>query len=276
MPPSMQDAYSNLQSFSSSRPPATDYMNQANQKYGVEGLQGNAQNLQGLVTNLQNSVAAVNPSVTGRTSGTFTTQGQRDALVNREQQPILANLGQQQQAYGQAQTALGTAQTNAGQYANSLYNNDQQHYQQLLDQYSAATSADQFAQQQAATLAQQAETKREFDLTPRGSAGGGNITIGGSSGGQVNAPGASSVAPTMSQKAGGSGFNFTNAQGQPISAATYSQLSGVPLGTLLQQMAQKGDTYALNAYAAIANHPNLTPQALANIKKNYSSIYWGS
>lgn len=276
MLPSVQDAYGSLQSFNSSRPAASDYATQANQKFGVDALQGNAQNLQGLVTNLQNSVAAVNPSVTGRTSGTFTTEGQRQALVNREQQPILANLGQQQQAYGQAQSALGTAQTNAGQYANSLYNNDQQHYQQLLDQYSAANSADQFAKQQAASQAQLAEQQREFDLTPRGAAGGGNIIIGGGGGGQVDAPGPSSVGPSMSAKSTGGGFNFTDAHGQPISAATYAQQSGIPLGTLLQQMASQGDTTALNAYAAIANHPNLTAQALANVKKSYSSLYWGT
>lgn len=292
MPPSATDAYSALQNFNSTRSAPTDYLNKANQQFNVQGLQGENQNLQGAVTNLQNSVAAVNPSVTGRTSGTFTTEGQRQALVNREQQPILTNLGSQQQAYGQSQNALGTAQTNANQMAQSLYNSDQQKYQGLLDQYNAANAADQFAKQQqaaAASLAEQqrqynaslAEQQRQFNLTPHSSGGGGgNISLGGLGlGGQTQA---ASAGPHMTQKQGDSGFAFTSTGGQAISAAQYAQQANIPLGSLLQQMAKSGDTYAGQAYNWLKaqqampyakSNPN---QVLKNAASKFGSIFWGS
>lgn len=42
----------------------------------------------------------------------------------------------------------------------------------------------------------------------------------------------------------GSGFNFTDAQGKPISALRYSQLSGVPFTQLVRKMADAGDAGA--------------------------------
>lgn len=290
MPPSATDAYSALQNFNSTRSAPTDYLNKANQQYNVQGLQGENQNLQGSVSNLQNAVAAVNPSVTGRTSGTFTTEGQRQALVNREQQPILSNLGSQQQAYGQSQNALGTAQTNANQMAQTLYNSDQQKYQGLLDQYNAANAADQFAKQQqsaAESLAEQqrqfnaqlAEQQRQFNLTPHGSSGGGNISLGGLGlGSQAQA----AAGPHMTQKQGDSGFAFTNTGGQSISAASYAQQANIPLGTLLQQMAGAGDAYAGQAYnwlktqQAMPYAKSNPAQVLKNAAGKYSALFWGS
>jgi len=182
MPPASA-AYSALQSFSANRPQASDYITQANQKYNVTGAESNVSNLESLVNNLQNSAAAVDPSVTGRTSGTFTTEAQRQALVSREQQPILTNLGQQQTGLANAQQQLSTSENLANQMASALMQGDAQKYQSLLDQYNAASAAEQFQAQQkaqAASLAEQqrqfnadlAERQREFNLTPRGSSGG--------------------------------------------------------------------------------------------------------
>lgn len=173
--PSVKDAYSALNSFNSSRPSASSYMTQANNQYGVDAANKQVTNLQSLVGNLQNAAAAVAPSVAGRTAGTFTTQAQRDALISREQQPILTNLNQENQSLGQAQSAQGQAQGMAQQMANTLYAQDQQKYQSLLDQYNAANAADQFNKQlqaqaqqaQAAQAYQQqqlAEQIREFNV----------------------------------------------------------------------------------------------------------------
>lgn len=183
MPPSASDAFNALQSFNSSRPAAGDYIKQANDQYGVSGLQGNVSNLQGLVGNLQNAVAAVNPSVTGRTSGNFTTEGQRSALVNREQAPILTNLGQQQTGLTNAQSNLSNAQGLSSQMASALMQGDQAKYQGLLDQYNAAESADQYNR----TLAEQ---QRQFNLTPRGTSGGSGLDLSSLFGGDTStAPG---------------------------------------------------------------------------------------
>lgn len=180
MPPSATNAYNALTSFTNSRPSSQSYLDQANNQFGVGTANKQVTDIQTLVGNLQNAAAAVAPSVAGRTSGTFTTQAQRDALTSREQAPILTDLGKQQQALGTAQTAQAQAQTMAQQMANSLYSQDQQKYQSLLDQYNAANAADQFnrqlqaqAQQSAASMALEqqklAEGIREFNLTPRSS-----------------------------------------------------------------------------------------------------------
>lgn len=50
--------------------------------------------------------------------------------------------------------------------------------------------------------------------------------------------------PKMMQKKGGNGFAFTDAHGNPISAASYSRLAGIPFRTLLQRMANAGDVGA--------------------------------
>lgn len=156
MAPNAQDAYSQLQSFNASRPAATSFTDQANQQYGVDAANKQVSGLQTTIGNLQNAASAVAPSVAGRTSGTFTTQGQRDALVNREQAPIYTQLNQQGQQLGQAQTAQSQAQGMASQMAQSLASQDQQKYQTLLDQYNAANAADQFQKQMQAQAAQAA------------------------------------------------------------------------------------------------------------------------
>lgn len=124
----------------------------ADTKYGVQASQTRLSALRGLVDNLTSSVEAVDPSVTGRTTGTFTTEGQRQALVSREKAPILTNLGKQQSAAGLEQTNFNTSQGLASQMASAILNDDKVKYQKLLDVYNA-TSA------QAAS----AETKRQYE-----------------------------------------------------------------------------------------------------------------
>lgn len=171
MTPSVSDAANALQSFNSSRTSPDAYLSQANNQYNVSGLGSQVSNLQSLVGNLQNSVAAVAPSVAGRTSGTFTTQAQRDALTNREQTPILSDLNQQNTALNTQQQQLGQAQSMAQQMAQSLMSGDQQKYQGLVDQYNAAEAADQFSKQQDLAQQQFAEQQYEF-RNPQQTAGG--------------------------------------------------------------------------------------------------------
>lgn len=261
MLPSTTDAYNQLQSFNSSRPSPTSFLDQANQKYGVDAANSQVSGLQSTIGNLQNAAAAVAPSVTGRTSGTFTTQGQRDALVNREQAPIITNLNTQGQQLGQAQSAQQQAQSLAGQYASGLASQDQQKYQSLLDQYNAANAADQFHQQQQAAAQQAAsdqayrqqqlsEQIREFNNPQNQGGSTADVaallsSISGKSGGQTQGA-------QQAQRPGG-GFNFTDANGTPINAAQYAQAKGVPYRTLLQQMANAGDSGAKIALDYVGN-----------------------
>ena len=142
--PSAADALSALNSYQA--PSSADVLSQADSKYGVNDLQQKVSALQSLTGNLTNAIAAVDPSVTARTAGSLTTEGQRSALVNREQAPITAQ--------------LGTANTALGQTTNNFNTAKQQ---QLLQTYQIAQAREDAAAQLAAQQAAQAEQIRQYN-----------------------------------------------------------------------------------------------------------------
>lgn len=84
----------------------------------------------------------------------------------------------------------------------------------------------------------------------------------------------SKTQPVMAQRQDG-GFNFTDASGGTISAATYAQKAGIGIGDLLYRMGQGGDRYAAQAYNQIkANQAwyDHNPDAL---KSEFAPIFWG-
>lgn len=159
MPPSSAQAYNSLTAFKPRE--AKDVMGEAETKYDIAGQKDRLSSLRGLVSNLSSSVEAVDPSVTGRTSGTFTTEGQRQALVSRERQPILNDLGKQQQALGIQQQGFSESQNLATQMASALISQDQQTYQRLLDQYNVAKQSEAVAEEQRRAE----ESKRQWEAT---------------------------------------------------------------------------------------------------------------
>jgi hypothetical protein len=139
-------------------------MQQADAKYGVGDSQTRLSALKGIVGNLQSQVEAVDPSVTGRTSGTFTTEGQRQALVAKESAPILGNLGKQQSALTSEQQDLTSKQGLASAMASALLSDDKARYQRLLDQYNAATAEDSAVEQKRQFEVTKAEQARQFNV----------------------------------------------------------------------------------------------------------------
>lgn len=153
MPPSSQQAYASLQDYSKKRRSTQDIQKEAETKYNVSGISARLSGLRTLVGNLENSLENVDPSVRGRNSGGFVTEGQNQALINREQQPILGSLSKQQRALGDTQEQFSLSSALAGDLARSLRADDETGYQRMLDQYNASV-----AQEQAA------EAKRQFDM----------------------------------------------------------------------------------------------------------------
>jgi len=168
MSPSTQAALSSVQNYKQLDPTAAQ--TQADTTYDVGGNKTRLSALQGLVGNLQSSVEAVDPSVTGRTSGTFTTEGQRSALVSKERAPILSDLGKQQTAASGAQSALTNSQTLASGMASALLSGDKAKYQQLLDTYNASTAQDKEAQAKAEADRAYQENQRQFNISAAQSA----------------------------------------------------------------------------------------------------------
>lgn len=140
-------------------------INTANDQYGVGEGNTRLSALKSIVGNLQSSVEAVDPSVTGRTSGTFTTEGQRSALVNKERAPIMGYLNKQQAAESTAQADVTQKQGLASAMASALLSDDKQKYQRLLDQYNSSTARDAADTAKIQHDQQMAEQKRQFDVT---------------------------------------------------------------------------------------------------------------
>lgn len=275
MLPSSATAYSALQDFNSKRQSAQDIYSSANTQYDVGGGQQRVSALNGQVGNLQSSLDAVDPSVTGRTSGTFTTEAQRSALVGREQAPIATNLSRTQSNLGTQQQNLSTSQGLASQLASAMIGQDQTKYQGLLDQYNAAKAAEAAAEAQREWEAQQAEASRQFNVgeanklamskAASGAGGAGSYNLGGGLGASA------SSAPSVTQRSD-KGFNFTDASGHAISAAKYASLTGTDLNSLLVKMGQAGDRYAAEAYNSLTKVNNA--KAKANVMKNYNALFW--
>ncbi len=180
MPPSSQQAYASLQDYSKNRRSTQDIQREAESKYDVTGISSRLSKLRSLVGNLESSVEQVDPSVTSRLSGGFATEGQRSALVAREQAPILGNLAKQQSALGNENQNFGLASSMASELARSLRSDDETGYQRLLDQYNAATAQEQAAEAKRQFELQQAEQQRQFNEQLRASSkssGGGGYDI---------------------------------------------------------------------------------------------------
>lgn len=207
MPPSSQTALSSLTDFNTNRKSAADITTESQAKYGMPESNARLSTIRGLVGNLQSSVNAVDPSVTGRTTGSFVTEGQRQALVNKERTPILGQLGEQQNALGQEQQNFNTSSTLASQLASSVLSQDQTKYQSLLDQYNAAVASERAAEEKRQYEAKMAEEKRQFDATQAAarvaSTGGsynlGSLLGGGASGGASPPSGSNTISPIEQQ-----------------------------------------------------------------------------
>jgi multidrug efflux pump subunit AcrA (membrane-fusion protein) len=169
---SSANALSALNNFK--RTSSQDLITSANAKYGVDELSTRVKNLNTVTGNLTNAIKAVDPSVTARTAGTLTTEGQRSALVAREQAPLTGQLAENERAVGLAQGDLSTATTKASDEARGRATDEENQYQTLLTTYNIANAqetARREAEERAAAAARDqankdreyAESKRQFD-----------------------------------------------------------------------------------------------------------------
>lgn len=226
--PSAADALTALNGYQ--QPDSASVLGQAQQKYGVGDLQNRVNTYKTLTQNLTGAIAAVDPSVTGRTAGSLVTEGQRGALVNRERAPITAELGTADQGLSSANNDLSTANTNATNDANLTVADNKDKYNKLLQTYQIANDREQQQATAARQAAQDAESKRQFDVSQATARGSASYT-----GSADSTPAAAS-----SQRSDG-GYNFQNPSGAAISARLYAQLTGTSFNTLLKKMAASGD-----------------------------------
>lgn len=272
-----QQALQNLQSFQGGMKSPTDMLTGAQQQYGVpQGIQ-QVSGLRQAITNTTNLLNHVAPSVYGRTADSLVTNAQAGRQISNEQAPIQTELGQQNTDYTNANSDLERNISQAHDQATLGLQGQDQQLGNLRTIYDSLYKQEQDALSQQLEQQKLAETKRQFNLTPHGGSGSGNITInpsGNNSGGNNSGSAASMTAKNGSNGTGG--YAFTTTGNQPISAAKYAQLSGVPLSNLLQSMAQAGDAGAAKAFNQLQSAQDVVaPGQLGNwAKRNLSSFFW--
>lgn len=262
------DSTSALSALNSFQPTSSaDILSQAQSKYGIPDLSNRVQALTGITNNLTNSIAAVDPSVTGRTSGSLVTEAQRSALVNREKQPLLTDLSTNEQNLNTAKGDLNTNQSFADSLAAALASDQTNKYNRLKSQYDVSKAAEDTRASQQLEQQKLTEQAREADLSASSSSANNSYLASLLGGGNTASASTKAGYTPKNGQNGSGGFTFTDNMGNPTSAFNYAQQSGTDFGTLLHQMGQAGDTYAQQAYNQIAanqQYYSKNPQILKN------------
>lgn len=158
MPPSSAAAATALQNFQNSEVSPQAALDQGNSKYGVSALGSQLDALRSTTSNLQKSIANVDPSVTGRTSGSLVTEAQRQAIVNNEREPLVHDFNDVSTNLNNVDKQYSEATGLASNYANAVLANQKNTYDQLFGQYQTALQKEQ-------ADAAAAEKQREFNAT---------------------------------------------------------------------------------------------------------------
>lgn len=248
-PTTSSDALSQLQTQEAQNQNPNDILSAQRQQLGVNNAQNTVTGLRGAIDNTTKLLNQVAPSVMGRTGNSLVTSAQAGRIIQNEQAPLSTNLNQEGTQYNEANTDLSNLQNQAETAASGIYQGQQDKTSNLQNIYNAL-----YGQEQDASKA--AESQREFNagLAEKTSADTASSTnplsyLGGGGGAQ------------MQQRSGG-GYNFQDASGNATNAAAYSQAKGIPIRTLLQQMASSGDAGAKTALNYVGNDYGVNKQSI--------------
>jgi hypothetical protein len=162
-PKSSKQALQQLQSFKKSRKDPTEFLESAQQELGVQSEQERVAGLRSELAGTQELLKSIGPSVTGRTAGTLTTEGQRTALVAREREPVVEQLGEVQGAFGTAQASLADLISQAQTQAQLGIQGQTQELTALQDVYDRLFQQETEAQRRREAEREFEEMQRQFD-----------------------------------------------------------------------------------------------------------------
>lgn len=272
-------ALTNLQQFQQGMQTPGQETQAADQSLGVQGAQQTVQGLQGAINNTTNLLNQVVPTVQGNTQNSLVTSSQAGQQETNAEAPLQSTLTDQTNKYDQANSNYQDLETQAENKANADETGQQNQLSYLQNVYNdlyTQEQASQAAQTQQSQFAQQmAEQAREANLSSSSTNSASNL-LSGLLGGSGSSGQGSATASYKNGTNGSGGFDFTDSGGKAISAATYAQQTGTPIGTVLQKLGSEGDTYAQQAYNKIKNNQayyNSNPNAL---KSEFSALFWGS
>lgn len=257
-----QQALKQLQTLRKSKPSAKGLLSDAEQRLGVGQVRNNVQNYRGTVANTERLLDQVDPSVTGRTAGTFTTEAQRSALVRKERQPIGEELVTQRQS-------LSDESANLSELAQRAFQEAQLGQAEYEDRYSSLQGIYD-------TLYKREQDKLALEEARKARAGAGIGSYFGGLGGDPGGDAKGDQTAAFKQQKNG-GFAFT-VGGQPVSAAMYASAVNKPLRSVLALMAQRGDKGAAEALKFVGNDFKYDPSKVTEPWQVdlYNSLVWGS
>lgn len=187
-----QEILGQLRGFQSSRRKPQDVLAEEENRLGVSGVRQRQAGLRGAIMNTESLLKNVDPSVTGRTSGSLVSEAQRTKMVANERAPIAEQFTEQSRALEGESANLGdltrqastAAQLSLGQddqqlnFLQGLYNNT---YQQEKDAADRQEQIRQFNENLALQKAAEARASKA-------SSGGGLYGLGGALNSTPQAP----------------------------------------------------------------------------------------
>lgn len=287
-----QDLFNKYYSQVKAQPSLTSLFSQQEQQYGLPQLQQSVGTVNNQISNVQGLLDNLDENTKSRTSGTFTTQALLDRQRAVEGGDLNKQLGQVTNALTPLVNTYSVANQNIGTFLNAAQNdrdtqlapiqaqigslsdkfareitgyttssqNELNTLLQKLQEQGTLYGADQQRAAQLAAQEAQAEKTRQYLVA------------------QTNAKaglGSRFSSGSLQQRSNG-GFNFTDNNGNPISAATFAKNNGVGIGDLLYRMGQSGDTYAAQAYNQIKNNQSYYSRNPNALKLEMAPIFWGS
>lgn len=294
-----QGLFNQYTATSQAQPKLVDVLNTAQDKAGIGGLQQGINLFNTQATDVKGLIDRLNENTSARTAGTGANQAYLDRLRAVEGGGLNTQLSRLTSGLGDVTNAYNTANANTGQLLSATQADQQTALHPLELQINALS--DQFARQitgfttnskneldalltklnaqqalndrewtQAAALAQQEQQYQQArSLAAQGSAGRASAFSGAGLTGNTQGVG------NVTAKQGG-GYNFQNAAGQPISAASFAAANGVGIGDMLYRMGQGGDKYAAQAYNQIKSQQKQSPYQPNDLKSEFPSLFWGS
>lgn len=266
-PKNSAQALKQLQGYQAKMQNPQDILQSRQAALGIPQAQQNVSGLRQAITNTTNLLNQVPDSVRGRTGGSLVTAAQAGRQIQNEQAPVAQQLQSRGQEYGEAQEGYGMLSGQAEREANAQITGDQQRLGNLQSIYEALFGREQAKEAAKLEREKLAEARRAAKAASAGYGFGGGLGGGGGAGG-----GGGGAGFKMQRRKDG-GYNFVNAQGAPVSAASFAAAKGIPFRQLLSDMSKGGDKGAKSALGFVGNDFGYDPGKVNT--GLYNALTWG-
>lgn len=186
--PTSAEILGQLQSFQAGRKKPQDVLAEQENRLGVSGVRERQAGLRGAIQNTENLLKQVDPSVTGRTSGSLVTEAQRTKMVTNERAPIADQFSEQSRALEGETANLSDLSGSARTAAQLAISADDQQQNYLKDLYQTTYQLEKDEEDRIRKEREAAEAIRQFNTNAeieraklRAGSGGGSYGLGGGS-----------------------------------------------------------------------------------------------